>query len=41
MGGNSGEGGDGVEGEMNENQPLMRLMFDSNSAPTHNHHARS
>jgi len=40
-----GGGGGGLEGrnkqETNEHQPLMRLMFDSNSACTHNDRARS
>ena len=40
-----GDGGGGVEGrnkqEINEHQPLMRLMCDSNSARMHNDHPRS
>jgi len=39
--GGDGEGGGGDEGIMNQNQPLMWLMMDSNSAPMLNNRPRS
>ena len=41
VGQRGGGGGGGVKGGINQHQPLMRLMFDSNSAFSRNDHARS